>query len=269
MISEIIHTSLSCTSWWLAIGWPPNWIRSLEYSSAGVVAIHGGAKPAPGDAVASLVEAHQRVLQTFGFGQDVVGGDPAVLEAQLRCHRGTERELAVLVARGEPGCALFDQESAHAVFGLGPNHRDVGQGAVGDPLLGPVQDPLVAVAAGGGEHAAGVGAEIGLGQAKAADRLARCQGRDPAVALLLGAEGVDRIHHQGALDGNKAPQARVAPLELLHGEAVGDAAEARQSVFVDAGAEQVELRHLGHKLDRAAPFPVALLDDRRDPFVHE
>ena len=61
----------------------------------------------------------------------------------------------------------------------GPDDRDVGDRAVGDPHLGAVQDPVVAVASRARAHRAGVGAGVRLGQAEAADRLA---GRHPSAA---------------------------------------------------------------------------------------
>ena len=239
----------------------------LGVLEGGLVAVHGRAEAAPGDAVARLVEAHQGVLDADRLGQQVGGRDAAVLEAELGGDRGAQRELAVLIAGGEARRALLDEEAADAVVGLRPDHGDVGDRAVGDPLLGAVEDPAVAVAAGGGAHAARVRAEVGLGEAEAADRLARRQGREPAVALLLRAEGVDRVHHQAALHRDEAAQPGVAALELLHDQAVGDVVQAGQVVLVDGGAEQVELGHLGHQLDRETAVAVALFDDRFEPLV--
>ncbi len=175
----------------------------------------------------------------------------------------------MLIGGREAGGALLDQEAADAALGARPDHRHVGDGAVGDPLLGAVEHPLVAVAAGGGAHAARVGAEVGLGEPEAADRLAGREGRDPAVLLLLRAEGVDRVHDQRALHRDEAAQPGVAALQLLHDEAVGDVVEARQPVLVDRGAEQVELGHLRHELDGEARLAMALLDDRLDLVVDE
>ena len=176
----------------------------------------------------------------------------------------------MLVGGGVAGGALLDQEAAHAVVGLRPDHRHVGQGAVGDPLLRAVEHPGVAVACRAVvQHAAGVGAEVGLGQAEAADRLGRGELRDPAVLLLLGAEGVDRVHDQRALHRHEAAQPRVAALQLLHDQAVGDVAQAGQAVLVDVGAEQAELGHLGHQVHREARLLVALLDDGHHLVVDE
>ena len=59
----------------------------------------------------------------------------------------------------------------------------------------------------------------------------RGEQRQPVLLLLLGAEGVDRVHHQRALHRGEGADARVAPLELLHDEAVGDVVEPGAAVF--------------------------------------
>lgn len=46
----------------------------------GVVAGHGRADGAPGDAVAGLVEAHERGFEAAGFGQEIGFGDVDVLQ---------------------------------------------------------------------------------------------------------------------------------------------------------------------------------------------
>jgi hypothetical protein len=48
----------------------------------GRVAVHGRADGAPANAVAGLVEAHERALQALCAGQHVGGGDMHVLEGE-------------------------------------------------------------------------------------------------------------------------------------------------------------------------------------------
>ena len=68
------------------------------------------------------------------------------------------------------------------LVGLRPDHGDVGDRAVGDPHLGAVEHPVVAVALGPGPHPGRVGAEIRLGQPEAADRLAGGHPRQPGLS---------------------------------------------------------------------------------------
>ena len=80
------------------------------------------------------------------------------------------------VLGGEAGAVGFDEEAADTffagfgvgVFDFGPDDGYVGDGAGGDPHLFAVEDVVVAVFAGAGAHAAGVGAEVGFGEAEAA-----------------------------------------------------------------------------------------------------
>ena len=109
--------------------------------------------------------------------------------------------------------------------------------AVGDPRLLAVEHPAVAVAHGAGAHAARVGAEVGLGEAEAADRLAARRGAGSSgpsgprcPSCRIGYMTRRRLHrHEG-------PQARVAPLELLVDEPVGDGVEARAGRTREYGA---------------------------------
>src|SRR5690606_19651384 len=75
----------------------------------------------------------------------------------------------------------------------GDRHERGDLGAdVGDELLGPVDDPLVAVADGARAQRARVGATARLGQPEPGELLAARQRRQQLATLLLAAELVDR-----------------------------------------------------------------------------
>ena len=142
----------------------------------GVVAGHGCADDSPADAVAGLAETLERRLEAVGAGEEIGGGNAHVLQREAGGDGGAERPLAVDVLGGEAGAVGFDEEAADAflcwvgggVFYLGPDDGYVGDAAGGDPHLFAVEDVVVAVFAGAGAHAAGVGAEVGFGEAEAA-----------------------------------------------------------------------------------------------------
>ena len=106
----------------------------------------------------------------------------------------------------KPGCALFHDEGRGAagalgLVGDGDDRVDLGLAAVGDPLLGAVQDVVVAVELRRGLDAAGVAARVRLGEAEGREILA---GRDVGKVFLLllvasveedrvGAEGIGGI----------------------------------------------------------------------------
>ena len=98
---------------------------------------------------------------------------------------------------------------------------------------------------------AGVGAVVGLGEAEAADRLARRHPRQPLLLLLLGAEPPDREHREAALHRHQRADAGVARLELEAGQAVVDRRHARAAVALEVHAEQADLAELAGEL--AAP----------------
>ena len=173
------------------------------------------------------------------------------------------------VERGEAGCAALDEEAPDLIVVLlGPDHGDVGDGAVGDPELGAAQDEGVALAPGARLHRARVGAVVGLGEAEAADLLPRGERRQPALLLSVGAVGVDRVHHEPALDRRRRPEPRVAPLELLHDEPVGDVVEPGAAVALQGGPEHAQLAQLGKELDGKGRRPVVLGDDGQELRLH-
>src|SRR5437879_3698687 len=130
------------------------------------------------------------------------GGDANVFEHQFGSDRRAHRELAVNVAGAESRRATLDQKPGYTLLDASPYNRDVGDRAVGDPSLGPVEDPsfAVAVAPRPGFHPARIGAVIGFGQSEASDELPFRHLGQKAALLFLGTEGVDGVHRERALD---------------------------------------------------------------------
>src|SRR5207244_11627036 len=120
------------------------------------------------------------------------------------------------VERREAGCAGLDEEAPElAAVLLGPDHGDVGDGAVGDPELGPVQDVRIALPPGARLHRARVGAMVGLGETEAPDLLARSEAREPLLLLRLGAVRVGGVHDEAGLDRRRRAEARAPAPSLL------------------------------------------------------
>src|ERR1700723_1685941 len=110
-----------------------------------MVATAGGAERAPCDAVAGLGETGQWRLESTRGWQLRAGVEFDVVEMKLGGDRRTHRELAVDIARGEAGGALTNDKAGDALVGFRPDHGDIGDRAVGDPALGPVENPAAAV----------------------------------------------------------------------------------------------------------------------------
>ena len=113
-----------------------------------------------------------------------------------------------------------------------------------------------------------VGAEVGLGQPEAADRLARGHARQPRLLLLLAAVLPDREHRQRALHRHERAQAAVARLQLTAGHAVGGRARPGAPVALQVHPEQAELTDLRDELPREDPLVEPLPDLRQDPLAH-
>ncbi len=157
--------------------------------------------------------------------------------------------LPSIFGRLEAVHAAFEDEAAyHAVIGLGPHHRHVGDRRVGDPHLGAAQLVAAGCRARAGDHAAGVAAVVRFGQAEAADQVAAGQAGQVFFALRLGAERVDRVHHQAGLHAHRRAVGAVDALHFAGDQAVGHVVHAGTAVAFDGGAEQAERAHVAEDL---------------------
>ena len=117
-------------------------------------------------------------------------GNAAIGENDFGSVAGAQAELVFFFAGLEAGSSLFDDERADAVRVLGfvgdrHGHADVGVVAIGGEGFRAVDDPVIAVALGGGASAAGVGAGFGLGERPGADLLALRERREIFLAFAL------------------------------------------------------------------------------------
>ena len=210
------------------------------------VAGFGGAEGAPGDAETGRVEAGEGALQAAHAGHQLFCRHEDLIHHDLAGDRCTQADLAVDRRRAEALGPLLEYESADLiVIGLGPDDEDVGDRRIGDPHLRAAEQVAAVHRTGTGCHRAGVGAVIGLGQAEASDPLAGREPRQVLALLLLGAEFVDRHHHQRGLDAHHRAIAGIHRLDLARDQAIADVVEAGATVLFGNGrAEQAEFAHL-------------------------
>src|SRR5690606_37249711 len=140
-------------------------------------------------------------------------------------------QLVADLVGGEAVETALDDEAADHVIQLGPDHGQVADRRVCDPVFGAVD----AVAALDLDrlrlHRGRVGPAVGLGQSEAADQFARRHAGQEPHALLLRAKGVDRIHGQRRLYAHGRAVAAVDRLDLTRDQAIGDVADARTAVL--------------------------------------
>ena len=178
------------------------------------------AERAPRHGVAREGQHAGDVAERAAARQPALGRDAHAVQRDLGLPHRAQRGLAGDDLGVEARRALLDEVAADlAVLAARPDDRDVGERRVADPLLGAVEDELVAVAAGARLQRDGVGAMVGLGQAEGADRLQRRHARQPALALLLGAEQVDGLHGEVRVHAEEGPDAAVGPRPLHAHEA--------------------------------------------------
>ena len=128
--------------------------------------------------------------------------------------------------------------------GLRPDDEDVGDRRVRDPHLAAGEAVAARHLLRARDHRRGIGAVVRLGEAEAADPLAGGQLRQVLLLLRLGAELVDRHHHQRALHAHHRAVAGIDALDLARDQPVADEVETGAAVFGrDGRAEQAHGAH--------------------------
>ena len=191
-----------------------------------------------GRAQARALERPQGDRQPLALLADQVRRrDAHVVEHRRAGRRALDAELVLELAHREALAIGLDDEGAHApVLAVGHREHDVevGDAGVRDPVLGAVDDPLVAVADGGRAHRGGVGAGLGLAQREGGRPLAGRAPRQQAVLELVGAEERDR--QRAELLDHEDERARGARLgDLLDRDLEHDRAGARAAVLLVEG----------------------------------
>ena len=169
--------------------------------------------------------------------------------------------------RAESFEPLLHEKAANTFIRLRPDDREVCDGAVGDPHLRAIQNPISALLARERLHVRWIRSAVRFGESEAADHFACSHLRQPALLLFFAPECVDRIHAQARLHGDETAQARIAAFELLADEAVRDSVQSGASIAVNRASQEAKLCDAGNELLRKALVLEAFADDGNDLIV--
>ena len=117
---------------------------------------------------------------------------------------GAHAQLIFLFAAGKTRCAAFDDEDGGVIScagfaGAGDYDGYIAADAMRDPVLGAVDDPVIAIFDGGTAHVAGVAAGARLRESPGAQGFARGETREISLFLFFAAEGEDMPRAQGVM----------------------------------------------------------------------
>ena len=229
-----------------------------------------------GDADPARLEVRERDPVALAFATEQARrGDTAVLEQDLCGVGGALAEL-VLDARDDVARRLrVDDEARDALLARGAvrdreHDRDVRVLPRRDELLDAVQHVVVAGALGARDDRAGVGTDLGLGQAEAAQPFATRERRQVVLLLHVGAECRDRSADDRVLHADDRRGRAVARRDLLQHDGERD--------VVEAGAAPALGRHHAHRaqlaqraelIARKVPLAVPSRCVRREPLLRE
>ena len=251
---------------------PPELLALLGVGEGMLVRAAGAADRLPRHARPGQPQ-HLRGLPERGRPlQPVVLRHPDPIQRDVGVLHHPQRDLVLDLGGGQARRALLHHEALHlAIIGVArPDDDVVGEGGVPDPFLLPVEDPGVAVAAGGGGHAARhAGPDVRLGQPERADLLHPGHLRQPALLLLLRPAQVYRAHRQAAVHPAERGHRRVGPGQLHREHPVQQRAAAGAAVAGIGRAGDPEPGEGRDQLVRELlPGPVPV-DDRPDLLGHE
>jgi hypothetical protein len=184
--------------------------------------------------------------------------------------------LSSLRPRWKPGASPVDQDEADAAMGrvrfrigLRDDDDQVGDLAVGDENLRPVDDVAVAVAPRRGLYRRKVRAGARLGHPDREDDLAADCARKVAALLLFGSVGREVGHADVGVQSHHQA-VRTHPREFLIDDRVVGEVRARPAVLGGRiGAEKSRRSHLAPAFAIAHPGAIPLLDLGRDLVVDE
>ena len=230
----------------------------------------GEAERGGADGGAEHVQRRHGDLEALARSADALRqGHAAALEAQGG--EGMRRDHLDALGDRQARRVRLDQEGrepagAGRLAGAGEDDVEVGDAAVRDPGLHPVEpDVAGAVGDGGGGERGDVGAGLGLGEREGGDGLARGDGRQDAALQLVRAEQADRAGAE-ALHGEGEVGEAVAVGQGLAGEAEGADVEGRVQPAMGGGHGRPEPSGLAQRRDEAAAggVHVAVVDEGRD-----
>src|SRR5579883_1210495 len=188
--------------------------------------------------------ARERSAQPPHPRQQVLVRHKDIVHDDFAGHRGAQAEFPLDLGRTEPRHRAFEDKAAdHAVLGLGPDDEHIGDRRIGDPHLGAVEAIAARDLDGARGHAARIRAVIGLGQAEAANPLARGQFRQIFLALRLASKFMDRVHHEARLHAHRRTIGAVDALDLARNQPVTDIIDPGATIALDRRAEKTERAH--------------------------
>ena len=228
-----------------------------------------------GDVGAGAVEGGHGQLEAVALCAKQVGRrDGAILEVDGGGVGAALPHLVLLLADGETGCVLGDNEGRNAlVAGCGvaggEDDNEVCVAAVGDPLLGAVEDKGVALALVTAAEACDVGACVGFAGRVGGEGEGARKTAEVLLLLLVGAGEEDggRSEVVGR-DGGGDADATVG--ELLADDGVLEGAQPEAAVlFGDLHIHEAEVEGLGADVAREGAVLVELTGDRDDDIAGE
>ena len=212
------------------------------------------------------------------FTHEVLGGDEDLVEGEGGGVGAADTVLLLRLARNEPRSALLDDEEGWAFGRLGQDGQEIGVPAVGNELLGTVDDVtgdgavVVHDGRGRGLQIGEVASGFGLGDGVRHDRALLSQLAEPFLLLGFGRADQDGVGSQ--MDGQKGRAHSQADLGHLLGESghVAGAAAHPPVLLRDEEKLQADLR--AEKLpdlrlwEYLAFVPLSQLFRRQHPVPH-
>ena len=209
------------------------------------VAVLSSTQRTPGNAEACAVQTSERALEAAHIGEGIFFRAKHFIHHNFAGDTGTQANLAVNGGSAQAFPAFLQHKAANgAAVVLGPDHKHIGNRAVGNPHFGAAQGVASGYFLGAGDHAAGVRAMVGLGQAKAADPLASGQLGQVLLLGRLGPEFVDGHHHQRRLHTHHGAVTGVNALDLARHQSVAHIVQAGAAIgFRNRCTQQTQRTH--------------------------
>ena len=143
----------------------------------------------PGNAIATMIKCRARHMRKAkaNASDQMVARHTAAAQMHIGDIGRTKAEHAGDWFGRKSIGATLNQKGSRFALGLGQDQKQVGTVTKRDPALAPVDAPAVCICNRRRFYAAGIAADIGLGQTKGTDQLAAGQFWQPFLPLAIGA----------------------------------------------------------------------------------
>ncbi len=138
----------------------------------------------------------------------------------MSCRRSTQRHFVCDLDYFNPRRTHWYEEATNPVLSICPDDGDIRDRSICDPCFIAVNNPVGSIGSREGFHLDRIGSNIWFSKGERTNQFTSRHTRQPGLALLLGAEGMNRMHSQRPLNADERTNSGITGLKFLTDKSV-------------------------------------------------